>query len=740
MKKACTKPGNSKAAALLITLAFLVLLSVMVIAYLGRATADKSAATASYGDAVADMLARSALDIIVADFKQEIVNGSSAIPTGSSPSTYYSPSPEQNVVPQRNVAASAGIPNLIRTSLYPDSLTLPAVKSRASAVNSTANPSLNGRQITSSRWNKHCLIPMGNPTAADVDPSPTPTFSPPDWVYVTAQGPISAPSPAAVVGRYAYAVYDEGGLLDINIAGCPSPTPAGSPVGRKGVITFADTRALPYRCSAQTGIPPASSATFTGIGQIVAWRDNATVQAVPASSFPSWQPVTSIGAAAFVTQYLSPSWDFMSRAASAYVTGIQPFNSVTMSVDQQFVTRGELLNFNRFQGTAGFDSNTLGHVGTFSRDRNAPTFWLPQVQTKTGISNVKPLPARFPVTGWLIHNDSTNAAQVKQKFGLYWDEPSQHFRYITAQGSTAGPSADTIPPPASGSDDDFFQILSYARSTATHTPDIGETLSIGAAIIDEFDSDPITMQIEYTNPSTGATTIAYGMEMADSTRPSGSPTPAPTPPAGYVMIPEPTNAWDSKYRNVGEFGYAYVSSNSNGTLDFHSNSPANFDSGILDLFAFNIASPRAGLVNLNTRNAAVLSAILRAAWISTSTSSGISSNTAATVAAGIVAQTTARPAIGRHDIPRISAASGVGSAIGSSEEAQETIVRALAEITTARTWGLFIDVIAQSGHCKRGTQNLAEFVVEGEKRYWLHIAIDRFYGDTIDQQLEAVYE
>jgi hypothetical protein len=58
-----------------------------------------------------------------------------------------------------------------------------------------------------------------------------------------------------------------------------------------------------------------------------------------------------------------------------------------------------------------------------------------------------------------------------------------------------------------------------------------------------------------------------------------------------------------------------------------------------------------------------------------------------------------------------------------------------------------IDVIAQSGRYPPNaasgpnTSNpLANFVVEGEKRYWLHIAIDRFTGQVIDQQLEAVYE
>jgi hypothetical protein len=38
------------------------------------------------------------------------------------------------------------------------------------------------------------------------------------------------------------------------------------------------------------------------------------------------------------------------------------------------------------------------------------------------------------------------------------------------------------------------------------------------------------------------------------------------------------------------------------------------------------------------------------------------------------------------------------------------------------------------------SSNLAQFLVNGKKRYWLHVAIDRFTGEIIDQQLEAVYE
>ena len=44
----------------------------------------------------------------------------------------------------------------------------------------------------------------------------------PDWVMVTAQGPNSAPAPSAVIGRYAFAVYDEGGLMNMNLGGYPN--------------------------------------------------------------------------------------------------------------------------------------------------------------------------------------------------------------------------------------------------------------------------------------------------------------------------------------------------------------------------------------------------------------------------------------------------------------------------------------------------------------------------------------
>ena len=68
------------------------------------------------------------------------------------------------------------------------------------------------------------------------------------------------------------------------------------------------------------------------------------------------------------------------------------------------------------------------------------------------------------------------------------------------------------------------------------------------------------------------------------------------------------------------------------------------------------------------------------------------------------------------------------------------VSRALADVATTRVWNLMIDVIAQSGRFGPGAEHLEQFIAEGESRYWLHIALDRFTGRILDIQLESVHE
>ena len=66
--------------------------------------------------------------------------------------------------------------------------------------------------------------------------------------------------------------------------------------------------------------------------------------------------------------------------------------------------------------------------------------------------------------------------------------------------------------------------------------------------------------------------------------------------------------------------------------------------------------------------------------------------------------------------------------VSTADEVKKSIARALAEVGQTRTWNLFIDVIAQTGRYSPDATNINQankFTVEGEKRYWLHIALGR---------------
>jgi hypothetical protein len=280
---------RQRAAALIIVLAFVVLVTGLAVAYFSRTTSDRPVAHSSFHQSKVDQLAQSAMDNIIGDLRQEIAYGSISPTPATGPP--YIPTSAANMVPQRSpnpaVAPSPAILNLIRRSvrsepaLWPDPATGPARGSRASAVNSTTDVSANGRSVSFARWNSHYLIPKSDATNDKSDPiTPTtvntgfnvPNSWAPDWVFVTSAGATPAPAPADVVGRYAYAIYDEGGLVDVNAAGYPSPTTI-LQYGRKGSLAFADL----------TGLGSFGLST-TAIDNIVGWRNYASSQPIGSSS------------------------------------------------------------------------------------------------------------------------------------------------------------------------------------------------------------------------------------------------------------------------------------------------------------------------------------------------------------------------------------------------------------------------------------------------------------------------
>ena len=75
-----------------------------------------------------------------------------------------------------------------------------------------------------------------------------------------------------------------------------------------------------------------------------------------------------------------------------------------------------------------------------------------------------------------------------------------------------------------------------------------------------------------------------------------------------------------------------------------------------------------------------------------------------------------------------------------SQRLREAAVRALSDGGQTRVWNLMIDVIAQTGRYPLNATSLAQFAVDGEARYWVHVAIDRLTGQVIDKQIELVSE
>jgi hypothetical protein len=735
---------SNKGVALIIVLAFVVLLSGLVVAYLTRVGTDRQLAQASFQDTKTEILARSALDIVVADFKQEIANGAPVTATNLQPQRWGTPLP-----------GTTPFPNLIRRSVQGDPTGRTSTLSSGPA--SSASPKRG--EITSTRWNSHYLLPRAS--SLGNDSTPVSNFAAPDWVLLTPQGPNSAPVPTSVIGRYAYAIYDEGGMLDVNVAGFPyytssssSPTPVPTPglplrdIGRKGNVAFADLRAIP---TTTAGTPLSAS----GINAIVGWRNYATVH--PYSTFPNFTFDLPTFAGGTGTRFA----DFF--AGNPQIGISQDFRTVSPTVylnrtDQAFLTRTELI---KLQREARFGAGAMQYLGTFSRERNAPT-WKAGTAAITqrfylgNLNLVRPNPP------------AARSADIQNYFGLKWVNGTAgtvsppipalpgHWQYVGAFGNAL---QNRIP--AFTSNPEFFQLLNYAMNgmNGDDSVHILTTLSVGAALIDQYDDDTAG------DPVTGTTTTmieysggwAVGLENIDPARPNPSPSPIPSPfppPAGMSPTPPPTIPTyvmvNRPFRNVGEFGYAFrtaagptpTPSPSPKTIDFYTaTSP---DAPILDLFTYNSAPIRSGIVNLNTQNIAVLTAILTGAFqteqnIGPSPSpSPVASPDAKTAATNIVNATTTQTALSRAEIARLSSFV-TNTPFSASEETRETIARALAEITQTRTWGLLIDMIIQTGRYPPGTADLAQqFVVEGEKRYWLHIAIDRFTGQVIDQHLEAV--
>ena len=233
------------------------------------------------------------------------------------------------------------------------------------------------------------------------------------------------------------------------------------------------------------------------------------------------------------------------------------------------------------------------------------------------------------------------------------------------------------------------------------------------------------------------------------------------------------------FRSVAELGNVFRGTPwSNINMSF----PESGDTALLDVFCVNEVQNTTGLVagrvNVNTRQQPVLQALFAGTTTDDTSTTSLSSAQAAALATTLYTRTSSTPTanetgpltnrgqlVGQWSGKQsgstlandadpdhyysgfsydIGAATGLKSLpVALIPRQREAAIRALADTTTARTWNLLIDLVAQTGRYpvnSTASTPLANFLVEGERRYWLHVAIDRYTGQVLDQQLETVSE
>jgi hypothetical protein len=680
----------------------------------------------------------------------------------------------------------------------------------------------------------HYLIPRANPANTSPDSSPVASFTAPDWVLVTGQGPNTAPPPDAVIGRYAFAVYDEGGLIDMNLAGypgwtgsvnpnpSPSPTPWQTNVGRKGNLAFAELTTLPAA--------PATTLSQSQINNIVGWRNWSTTQQTGGSfASPNFNSGNMNNRQDAWGTYLMDFGDppYSTPCSSFPYTTVDNSNQGGKT-DQAFMTRQQLL---KLQSSLNFSQNALQYMGTFSRERNQPS------RDWNKLSNRLPDRYDLGTLGMVIQNPpgtwtprargqghggggfkgrghyKRDAGVIRDRFGLVWipgiaADPHNvdywgHWFYVGAPGLPPNPNPHIPLLRGPASRNDLFQILDFAMTQANADAEdidplnVADVFALGASLIDQYDAGNADATLSDADPKTGThiTIIKTGSGVGDfvlgwenvgapngETKAAGDATDndplAPKNPynwitntglaAGTKKTP-PTFTpivLNHAFANPGDMGYGLrpeYATNRFQRLDFHT---ANPNASLLDFFTYNPVDhnyPRLGVVNLNTKHVPVLAAVLQNALkkdIDTASLPNpfpVVSSFEATAAAQAIVNAT-NPDVGgtratsRADIGRLTAAAAsaigipAGLTVAEQEKVPEVIARALSEVGQTRTWNLMIDVVAQTGRYKPNAPDLSgsNFIVEGEKRCWLHVALGRDLRsgqvDVLGTQLEEVTE
>jgi hypothetical protein len=354
---------NRKGAALIVVLGMLVLLMGLIVAFLASSGINRSTSASSASLTAVELMTSVAVNSVVGELQVEIQD-----PTRSTPyeapnggQTLYLPTEPEYAVPEIELGGltaadlvGSGMENLIKVSIN-------------GGLAPTDERSRNGRNITPERWNKPLL--MERAASDGSDDSPPAEFPVPEWILVARDGsrPATitearydqdASNSTSVIGRYAYVVYNQGGLLDANVAGLP--TSADDAISGTNIDD-----PLKYKVSAGY-----ADLTIDEIGlsqnEIDAWIEE-------------WRNEGTLAATNPEEEYFRLNL----QNESGFLSATNNSGSTT-EFDRMFISRQQLITFfeNNLDAVDGNRSkailDALQYFTTFSRSQGQPTFYQMQ--------------------------------------------------------------------------------------------------------------------------------------------------------------------------------------------------------------------------------------------------------------------------------------------------------------------------------------------------------------------------
>ncbi len=202
--------SGEEGVSLILTLSLIVLVSFATMAFFSRTAANSVIESGRIGQVYTEQIAQSGVDHVLSLLLSEIA-GNSVVVTNGSSLNYFPPSANSaSMLPARSVTQAAmltdaNFANLIRQSIA-------GTADPVVSAHSSGSPSRDGRLVDTNRWNAPCLLTEGFGSTNQI----------PSWIYVNRDGTLTNVPSTNAVGRFAYNVYDVGGLLDVNAAGHPS--------------------------------------------------------------------------------------------------------------------------------------------------------------------------------------------------------------------------------------------------------------------------------------------------------------------------------------------------------------------------------------------------------------------------------------------------------------------------------------------------------------------------------------